>query len=218
MDCYYVNTDMKFSGYAAYDVQWIRIERKWYYRHILFDLINRMPIAELITEKEDSATTKNFIKNSIKATESIAIVTDLKPGYDKIMREIGFDHQHCTFHLLLNINEELREELKQIRKEYESNLKKQNPKLSETQIKKQSKNMINNYKIEINEYLSIFLQYYSKKKPTKKQYEYINFLKEKLINLSTNSSKILKEKILPRITKNTLQFLKKKTQRKTRLY
>ena len=48
------------------------------------------------------------------------------------MREIGFDHQHCTFHLLLNINEELREELKQIRKEYESNLKKQNPKLSET--------------------------------------------------------------------------------------
>ena len=36
-----------------------------------------------------------------------------------------------------NINEELREELKQIRKEYESNLKKQNPKLSETQIKKQ---------------------------------------------------------------------------------
>ena len=53
------------------------------------------------------------------------------------MREIGFDHQHCTFHLLLNINEELREELKQIRKEYESNLKKQNPKLSETQIKKQ---------------------------------------------------------------------------------
>ncbi len=43
------------------------------------------------------------------------------------MREIGFDHQHCTFHLLLNINEELREELKQIRKEYESNLKKTKP-------------------------------------------------------------------------------------------
>ena len=37
-------------------------------------------------------------------------------GYDKIMRELGFDHQHCTFHLLLNINEELREELKQMRK------------------------------------------------------------------------------------------------------
>ena len=42
------------------------------------------------------------------------------------MRELGFDHQHCTFHLLLNINEELREELNQMRKEYESNLKKQN--------------------------------------------------------------------------------------------
>ena len=79
------------------------------------------------------------------------------------MREIGFDHQHCTFHLLLNINEELREELKQIRKEYESNLKKQNPKLSETQIKKQSKNMINNYKIEINEYYKHILQIIQKR-------------------------------------------------------
>lgn len=118
------------------------------------------------------------------------------------MREIGFDHQHCTFHLLLNINEELREELKQIRKEYESNLKKQNPKLSETQIKKQSKNMDKQLQnMKSTNIISIFLQYYSKKKPTKKQYEYINFLKEKLINLSTNSSKILKEKILPRIQK-----------------
>ena len=123
-----------------------------------------MPIAELINEKEDSATTKNFIKNSIKATESIAIVTDLKPGYDKIMREIGFDHQHCTFHLLLNINEELREELKQIRKEYESNLKKNKTlNYSETQIKKQSKNMINNYKIEINEYYKHILQIIQKR-------------------------------------------------------
>ncbi|KZX12961.1 hypothetical protein MBORA_10040 [Methanobrevibacter oralis] len=126
------------------------------------------------------------------------------------MREIGFDHQHCTFHLLLNINEELREELKQIRKEYESNLKKQNPKLSETQIKKQSKNMINNYKIEINEYLSIFYKLF-KKETYEEAIEYINFLKEKLINLSTNSSKILKEKILPRITKNTYTSLKKDT-------
>ena len=39
---YYVNTDLKFSGYAAYDVQWIRIERKWYYRHVLLHLPNFM--------------------------------------------------------------------------------------------------------------------------------------------------------------------------------
>ncbi|WP_042691633.1 IS6 family transposase [Methanobrevibacter oralis] len=197
---YYVNTDLKFSGYAAYDVQWIRIERKWYYRHVLFDLINRMPIAELISEKEDSATTKNFIKNSIKPTESIAIITDLKPGYDKIMRELGFDHQHCTFHLLLNINEELREELNQMRKEYESNLKKQNPKLSETQIKKQSKNMINNYKIEINEYLSIFYKLF-RKETYEEAIKYINFLKEELINFPPILAKYLKKKFFPEYKK-----------------
>ncbi|WP_147659468.1 hypothetical protein [Methanobrevibacter oralis] len=70
--------------------------------------------------------------------------------------------------------------------------------------------MINNYKIEINEYLSIFYKLF-KKETYEEAIEYINFLKEELINLSTNSSKILKEKILPRITKNTYTSLKKDT-------
>lgn len=109
-------------------------------------------------------------------------------------------HQHCTFHLLLNINEELREELNQIRKEYESNLKKQNPKLSETQIKKESKNMINNYKIEINEYLSIFYKLF-KKETYKEAIEYINFLKKELINFPPFLAKYLRKKFFPEYKK-----------------
>lgn len=49
---YYVNTDLKFSGYTAYDMQRIKIKQKWYYRHILFDLINQIPITELLCEKK----------------------------------------------------------------------------------------------------------------------------------------------------------------------
>ena len=63
MDCYYVNTDMKFSGYAAYDCTVdYELSENGIIDIYYIDLINRMPIAELINEKEDSATTKNFIK------------------------------------------------------------------------------------------------------------------------------------------------------------
>ena len=39
------------------------------------------------------------------------------------MRELGFVHQHCTFHLLLNIYDNIRPELTKMRKEFERNLK-----------------------------------------------------------------------------------------------
>ena len=113
---YYLNEDLKISGHIAYDVQWIRINRKWYYRHVLFDIDNKMPIEELLTKKEDSETTKNFLKNSIQSKDRITIVTDLKPSYDNIMGELGFVHQHCTFHLLLNIYETISPELTKMRK------------------------------------------------------------------------------------------------------
>ena len=128
------------------------------------------------------------------------------------MRELGFDHQHCTFHLLLNINEELREELNQMRKEYESNLKKQNPKLSETQIKKQSKNMINNYKIEINEYLSIFYKLF-RKETYEEAIKYINFLKEELINFPPILAKYLKKKFFPEYGRKQTTNQRKRVER-----
>ena len=139
---YYLNEELKISGYVAYDVQWIRINRKWHYRHVLFDIVHRMPIAELLAKKEDSKTTKNFLKNSIQPKDCIAIGTDLKPSYDKIMLELGLDYQHCTFHLLLNIYDFINPELTKMRKEFERNLKNTESNLSNNQIKEKSKQFI----------------------------------------------------------------------------
>jgi len=152
---YYLNEDLKLSGYDAYDVQWIRINKIWHYRHVLFDIVNKMSIAELLAKKEDSKTTKNFLKNRIQPKDCIAIVTDLKPSYDKIMRELGFVHQYCTFHLLLNIHDNINPELTKIRKEFEQDLKNMELNLSDNEIKEKSKQFINNYKSEINEYLTL---------------------------------------------------------------
>ena len=76
----------------AYDVQWLRINKKWHYRHLLFDIVHKIPIAEILAKNEESETTKNFLKNSIEPKDRIVIVTDLKPSYDKIMRELDFIH------------------------------------------------------------------------------------------------------------------------------
>ena len=82
---------------------------KWSYRHVLFDLINNEPVAEKITSDESSDTTYDFINKNTDRRERIAIVTDLKPGYEKIMRKLGFEHQYCTFHLQLNIKGEIKQ-------------------------------------------------------------------------------------------------------------
>ena len=93
-------------------------------RHVLFDIVHRMPIAELLAKKEDSKTTKNFIKNSIQPKDCIAIIMDLKPIYGEIMGELGFVHQYCIFHLLLKIYDTISPELTKTRKEFERDLKK----------------------------------------------------------------------------------------------
>lgn len=66
---------------------------------LLFDLINNVPVASMLSEKLSVDIIKNFIDISIPYKDRTAIVTDLKPEYDEIMEELDFVHQHCTFHL-----------------------------------------------------------------------------------------------------------------------
>jgi len=197
---YYLNEELKPSGYVSYDVQWIKINKKWHYRHVLFDIVHKMPIAELLAKKEDSKTTKNFLKNSIQPKDSIAIVTDLKPSYDKIMRELGFIHQHCTFHLLQNIYSTISPELTKMKKKFERNLKNMELNLSDTQIKEKSKQFINDYKSEINEYLGLIYQLF-KQQTYNKAIQYVELLKRESVNFPKLLQDYMNEKFFPEYKK-----------------
>ena len=98
-DFYYFNEDAILSGYYGYDEQWEKINGNWIFYLVLFDLVNNVPIASMLTEKLSKDVIKIFIKMSIPSKDRIGIVTDLKLEYDKIMSELNFVHQHCTFHL-----------------------------------------------------------------------------------------------------------------------
>lgn len=114
---------MDLSGYYSYDVQWVRVEYVWYYRHVLFDLINKMPVAELLSDNENDETVEKFIDKNIPPHKRTAIITDLKKSYDKIIEKLGFIHQKCTFHLKLNIDEKIKRYLNKINKNMQENTK-----------------------------------------------------------------------------------------------
>ena len=91
-ELYYLNKDIKPSGFYAYDVQWEPLDDGFHYRHLLFDLVNNAPVAELLAPNEDLNTTYEFINKSVKHKDKKAIVTDLKPGYDSVMKKLEFKH------------------------------------------------------------------------------------------------------------------------------
>lgn len=95
---YYLNEDVKLSGYYSYDEQWEKVNGKWIYYYILFDIINRVPVATYLSDSITNDQIRTFINKSIPFKDRVAIVTDLKPGYDTVIHELGFVHQHCTFH------------------------------------------------------------------------------------------------------------------------
>ena len=135
-----MNEELELSGYYAFDTQWIRINRKWIYRLTLFDIINNIPVACLISEKETPKIIKNFIKTSIHPKDRKAIITDLKEDYNKIMKNLGFKHQHCTFHLIKNINTTLKPKITEELNKYGKEIRKNNPKISKTKINELIKN------------------------------------------------------------------------------
>lgn len=104
------------------------------------------------------------------------------------MIELGFVDQHCTFHLLLNICGIISPELTKMRKKFERNLKNMELNLSDNKIKEKSKQLIGDYKSEINEYLSLIYQLF-KQQTYDKAIPYVNLLKRESINFP----KILKE-------------------------
>lgn len=204
---YYLNTEVELSGYYGYDAQWFPIDKKWEFRLVLFDLVNNVPVAEKICKKEDSKTVKKFIENSIPPHKRKAIVTDLKKDYDKIMRDLGFDHQHCTFHLRLNINEQIRKHLKQKETKIKAEYKKQNSRASKYEIKKFCDKKTENLKNEINDFKDLFFELFNQQTYTK-ALKFIDLLKNEMKNFPQPLKTYLTKNFFPEY-KKFLLFLKK---------
>ena len=86
---YWLNEELELSEYYDYDAQWIRKEGKWIFRLELFDIINNMQVACLISEKETTKIIYDFIYISILLKHRKAIITDLKEDYEEVIRKLS---------------------------------------------------------------------------------------------------------------------------------
>ena len=74
----------------------------------------------------------------------------------KIMEELNFDHQLCTFHLEKHLWELTNKESNKMARKYRAKLKKENPKFSKTKLD----NMRDDYKKEFDRSILIeFLEF-----------------------------------------------------------
>ena len=197
---YYLNQEIKPSGFYGYKVQWEPLDDGFYYRHLLFYLINNAPVAELLAPDEDLKTTCDFINKSVKSIHRKAIVTDLKPGYDGVMNKLGFKHQHCTYHLRLAINERIKKFLKQKNMELRIHIKKENEKISEYKLNKLIKKEINKLENEINIYKQLLFELFEQQ-TYDKAISYVNMLKNEINNFLEVLKNYLKKDFFPEYKK-----------------
>lgn len=205
-DLYYLNQEIKPSGFYGYDVQWEPLDDGYHYRHLLFDSVNNAPVAELLADNEDLKTTYDFINKSVKPIDRKAIVTDLKPGYDSVMNKLGFKHQHCIYHLRLAINERIKKFLKQKDIELRIQFKKENEKISEYKLDKIIKKEIDKLKDEINIYKQLLFELFEQQ-TYDKAISYIRLLKNEINNFPEVLKNYLIKDFFPEY-KKYLWFLK----------
>ena len=204
---YFFNEEVKLSGYYGYDEQWERVNGNWVYYLVIFDLIENVPVASMLTEKLSKNIIKDFIDRSIPFKDRIAMVTDLKMEYDVIMNELNFVHQHCTFHLEKNIKNNMEKQINKDMLNYRLELKNTHPEYSDDNLDEILKTKKEEVKSEIWEYIREFMELF--KQPTfKKAIKYINFLKKEINTYPKHLAKYLKKNFFPEYRKY-LRFLEK---------
>ena len=204
---YWLNEDIKLSGYYGYDAQWIRKEGKWIYRLELFDIINNMPVACLISKKETPKIVEDFIDISIPLKDRKAIITDSKEDYEPIMRKLGFAHQHCTFHLTKNITTNLKPKITEEIDKYKTELRKTHPQISESKIKKMCKTKKEEITAELKIYMELLYELFHQQS-FDKAISYIELLKQESTNFPKMMQDYLNKNFFP-VCKKYLVFLEK---------
>lgn len=204
---YYRDDNFKPSGYYGFDSQWVKINKKWHYRLALFDLVNNRPLAEAIEEKEDYETIKNFLTRSVAPKDRKAIVTDNGVGYEKIMEELNFDHQLCTFHLEKHLWELTNKESNKMARKYRAKLKKENPKFSKTKLDNMRDDYKKEFKEEMGEFIELFMAFRNQQTWNKAR-NYIEMLKRELVKFPEFLREYISNNFMP-IYKKYIKFLRK---------
>ena len=92
-----------------YDEEFIWINHQPHVRLTLIDALNRIVIADQIILRDSFNSTyiKYYLKTSLEGLNVQYIITDGDNRYPKIIEELGYTQQRCTFHLMKNLMDAL---------------------------------------------------------------------------------------------------------------
>lgn len=96
------------SGYYVFDVEWVKPDGEWKYRHTLLDSVSNLIVADAIYDFENEETVKHFLTQATWNKNKIAITTDLDHKYPSIIANLGFKHQYCIWHAKKALNNSLK--------------------------------------------------------------------------------------------------------------
>lgn len=97
-----LTTYTKQSGYYAYDAQYLKINGRQFYRHVVHDLITEKILIDTVLPKQNKETIKQLFLRTIKADEIKAFVVDMANAYPRTIEECygkDVNIQWCLFHL-----------------------------------------------------------------------------------------------------------------------
>ena len=185
------------SGYYGYDAQWIKINKEWKFRHVVYDTVQRMPIAELFADEESNEDVKYLINKYIEPIKRIGIVTDTKKGYGDVMRDLKFTrHQYCTFHFKLNLNKKVRQQINEQKDKITKILKDKYKDKSESFLEKQVEKELKPFRKEIR-YALQFIYEIFKRGSISKAEAYVQLIKMNKKNFPDFIEKYLDKNFLP---------------------
>lgn len=166
------------------------------YRLVLFDLVNNIPLAEAIEDNEEYDTIKNFLIKTVAPKDRIVIVSDNGAGYEKIMDELNFDHQLCTFHLEKHLRNLINKQSNKIAREYRAKLKKYNPSYSKTKLNEMGDKKKKEFKDEMDTFLEKFMKF-REQETWLKAIDYIEQLKKELHSFPDFLSEYIWKNFMP---------------------
>lgn len=79
---------------------------------LLFDSKQNIIVADEIYSEENSTNIKDFLTESTRNKNKIAVTSDLNWKYKPIIEELGFKHQWCLFHVFKNINKKIQDHIR----------------------------------------------------------------------------------------------------------
>ena len=130
----------------------------------------------------------------------------------KIMDELKFDHQLCTFHLEKHLWELVNKKANQKARKYRAKLKKENPTFSKTKLDKMRDEYKKQYKEEMGEYIEVFMVFRDQQTWNKAR-NYIELLKRELKTFPDYLEEYISKNFMP-IYKKYIKFLQDKYKEK----